>query len=105
MLARRGSGKQGRRDVLSVVWHWVVTGTLGLVAGAWILQALEGAWGVPGMPEVKEGARRVDAECRRVLMLFAGRDEAERMVAPVGSFLSVGYPDFEVVVVNDRSGD
>lgn len=98
-------GSEGQREVRSVGWHWVVTGTLGLVAGAWILQALEVAWGLRGMPELKDVTPLADAESPRVSILFAGRDEAEKIGAAVESFLSVDYPNHEVVAVNDRSDD
>ncbi|MGA8035596.1 MAG: glycosyltransferase family 2 protein [Candidatus Acidiferrales bacterium] len=88
-----------------MVWHWAFSGTLGLVAGAWVLQALEVAWGLRGIPKLKGVAPIGDAECPRVSILFAGRDEAEKVGAAVESFLSVDYPNFEVVAVNDRSED
>ncbi len=105
MLAWIMFHNEGQREVCSVVWHWVVTGTLGLVAGAWVLQALEVVWGLRRIPDLKNVAPLADVECPRVSILFAGRDEAEKLGAAVESFLSVDYPDFEVVAVNDRSED
>jgi hypothetical protein len=86
-------------------WHWVITGTLGLVAAAWIAQALEVAWGVRRIPNLDDVLPLGDLACPRVSILFAGRDEEEKVGAAVASFLAVDYPDFEVVAVNDRSED
>jgi hypothetical protein len=41
----------------------------------------------------------------RVSIVFAMRDEGERMVGPLSSMLSQDYPDYEVIAVDDRSGD
>ena len=85
--------------------HWISAVVLGLVAGAWILQALEVAWGLRAIPKLRDTAPVEDAECPRVSILFAGRDEAQKIGAAVESFLAVDYPDFEIVAVNDRSED
>jgi hypothetical protein len=41
----------------------------------------------------------------RLTVLVAGKDEAVGIEACVRSVLSQDYPDFEVILVNDRSGD
>ena len=69
------------------------------------MQALEVAWGLRAIPKLRDTAPVEDAECPRVSILFAGRDEAQKIGAAVESFLAVDYPDFEIVAVNDRSED
>jgi glycosyltransferase involved in cell wall biosynthesis len=41
----------------------------------------------------------------RVSIIVASRNEAENVLAGVGSLLDLAYPDYEVVAVNDRSTD
>ena len=41
----------------------------------------------------------------RVSILFAARDEAEKLPAALDSLLALDYPNFEIVAANDRSTD
>jgi glycosyltransferase involved in cell wall biosynthesis len=41
----------------------------------------------------------------RISILFAARDEAEKMPAALSSLLKLDYPNYEVVAVDDRSAD
>ena len=40
-----------------------------------------------------------------VSIIFAARDEAEKLPAAIATMLAQDYPRFEVVAVNDRSAD
>ncbi|HEY2645714.1 MAG TPA: glycosyltransferase, partial [Candidatus Acidoferrales bacterium] len=40
-----------------------------------------------------------------VSIIFAARDEAEKLPAAIATLLAQDYPCFEVVAVNDRSTD
>jgi Glycosyl transferase family 2 len=87
------------------MWHAVVTWGLGVIALGWVTQAAEIAWGVRRIPWLKDVEPLADAACPTVSILFAGRDEAEKIGAAVESFLSGDYPRLEVIAVNDRSVD
>ncbi len=41
----------------------------------------------------------------RISILFAARDEAEKMPAALSSLLKLDYPNYEVIAVDDRSAD
>lgn len=41
----------------------------------------------------------------RISILFAARDEAEKMPAALASLLKLDYPNYEVIAVDDRSAD
>jgi len=76
-------------------------------AALWILAALL----------VRRGARAFtplrDAELQgapsrawpRVSIVVASRDEGEHVTAAISSLLSLDYPDYEIVAINDRSRD
>lgn len=86
-------------------WHGISTTVLGLIALVWIIQVIEIAIGVPTIPSLERVESLEDGDCPSVSILFAGRDEAEKIGAAVASFLAVDYPRLEVVAVNDRSSD
>src|SRR5580658_7675529 len=88
-------------SAVHVFWLW----SLGLVALLWVAMAIDLARGVPSMPALWDFAPLADAECPSVSILFAARDEAEKMPEALKTFLSLDYPRYELVAVNDRSDD
>ena len=85
--------------------HLFWTGLLGLVASLWILEAIDIARGLPRMPELARVPPLEDRDCPAVSILFAARDEAEKLPAALETFLSLDYPRYEVVAADDRSED
>ena len=59
--------------------HILWTLLLGVVALAWIIQAADIVRGVPTIPALKESAAAADSDCPSVSILFAARDEAEKL--------------------------
>ena len=47
----------------------------------------------------------MDADCPSISVLFAARDEEEKLPEALKTLLSLDYPNFEVVAVDDRSTD
>ncbi|HEV3221158.1 MAG TPA: glycosyltransferase [Candidatus Acidoferrales bacterium] len=43
--------------------------------------------------------------CPRISVIFAARDEADKLPAALQSMLALDYPDYEVIAVDDRSTD
>jgi glycosyltransferase involved in cell wall biosynthesis len=82
---------------------WIIA--LGAVALLWIYGAIEAARGVPALASLRDAAPLSDAECPSISILFAARDEADKLPAALKTFLEVDYPRYEVVAVNDRSED
>jgi glycosyltransferase involved in cell wall biosynthesis len=85
--------------------HILWTVLLGLIAFLWVLASVDLARGVPSMPSLADAAPLPDAQCPRVSILFAARDEAEKLPGALATFLSLDYPDYEVIAVDDRSED
>lgn len=87
------------------IFHLALTVLLGVVAGAWLLLAAHAAVGLPRVPRLTSVTPFPDAELPSVSLLVSARDEAEKMPAALRSMLSLDYPNYEVVVVDDRSRD
>lgn len=85
--------------------HWFFTGLLGLAAFLWLAESIDIAFGALAIPALKSVAPLKDEECPSVSILFAARDEEEKLAAALDTFLAQDYPGYEVVAVNDRSGD
>jgi glycosyltransferase involved in cell wall biosynthesis len=82
---------------------WIIA--LGAVALLWIYGAIDAARGVPALASLGDAAPLSDADCPSISILFAARDEADKLPAALKTFLAVDYPRYEVVAVNDRSED
>lgn len=85
--------------------HIFWTALLGLIAFLWILESIDLLRGVPSMPSLADADPLPDAQCPTVSILFAARDEAEKLPGAVATFLALDYPNYEVIAVDDRSED
>ena len=85
--------------------HYTVTSLLGVVAFVWIFYAIDMAIGVPSMPRLRNFAALSNEKCPSVSILFAARDEAEKLPGALETFLALDYPHYEVIAVDDRSAD
>jgi len=85
--------------------HVFFTAVLGLIAIAWIAEFAILAWGVPSLPSIGKIAPAADADCPPISVLFAARDEAEKLPGALATMLALDYPRYEVIAVNDRSED
>jgi glycosyltransferase involved in cell wall biosynthesis len=85
--------------------HTLWTVFFGAIALGWILEAADLARGVPQMASLDKVAPLRDALCPSVSILFAARDEAEKLPAALETFLALDYPRYEVIAVDDRSND
>jgi Glycosyl transferase family 2 len=85
--------------------HIFWTVLLGVVAFLWVAEAIDLARGVPSIPSIDQVPPLDDSHCPPVSILFAARDEAEKLPHALETFLSLDYPQYEVVAVDDRSVD
>ena len=85
--------------------HILWTALLGLIAFLWVLASVDLARGVPSMPSLADADPLPDAQCPSVSILFAARDEAEKLPGALATFLALDYPNYEVIAVDDRSED
>jgi hypothetical protein len=85
--------------------HFFWIGLLAFVTLLWVLLGIDLAIGVPLMPSLADFAPLPDDRCPAVSVLFAARDEAEKMPGALATFLSLDYPHYDVIAVDDRSQD
>ena len=77
----------------------------GLVAFFWVFHGLRVAYGALRLPRIKDCAPAKDAECPRISLIFAARDEEEKLPAALATLATLDYPDLEIIAVDDRSQD
>lgn len=63
------------------------------------------AYGAIRLPWLKNFAPVPDAGCPSISILFAARDEEEKLPAALATLMEIDYPDLEVIAVDDRSQD
>jgi glycosyltransferase involved in cell wall biosynthesis len=82
---------------------WVVL--FGFVALFWVFHGLRVAYGAVRLPWLKDFAPASDADCSRITLLFAARDEEEKLPSALATLEKLDYPNLEIVAVDDRSED
>ncbi|HUK32067.1 MAG TPA: glycosyltransferase family 2 protein, partial [Candidatus Acidoferrum sp.] len=83
----------------------VLTVVLGCIAAFWLVQSVRSGIGVMRLPRIERIPPLDAANCPRVSIIFAARDEARKLPAALQTMLSLDYPDYEVIAVDDRSAD
>jgi len=82
---------------------WLIV--FGLSASFWVFHGLRVAHGAIHLPWLKDFAPASDAECPRISILFAGRDEEEKLPSALETLERLDYPNLEIIAVDDRSTD
>ena len=82
---------------------WLVL--FGLIALFWMTYGLKVAYGALRLPWLKDFAPAADGDCPRISVLFAARDEEEKLPGALATLVAVDYPNLEIVAVDDRSSD
>jgi glycosyltransferase involved in cell wall biosynthesis len=77
----------------------------GFIAFFWIFHGLRVAYGLLHLPWIKDFAPANDADCPRISLVFAARDEEEKLPAALATLGAIDYPNLEIVAVDDRSQD
>src|SRR5467141_4868755 len=77
----------------------------GFIASFWIFYGLHIAYGALRLPIIKDIPPVSDADCPRISILLAARDEEEKLPAALATLMEINYPNLEVVAVDDRSND
>jgi glycosyltransferase involved in cell wall biosynthesis len=77
----------------------------GLIALFWLTHGLRVAYGAIRLPWVEDFAPVADGDCSPISILFAARDEEEKLPAALATLMEIDYPNLEVIAVDDRSQD
>jgi hypothetical protein len=86
-------------------FHILLTFALGVVAVIWTVQSARATVGMMRLPRLERISPLSDENCPRISIIFAARDESEKLPAALQTMLSLDYPDYEVIAVDDRSAD
>jgi glycosyltransferase involved in cell wall biosynthesis len=79
--------------------------SFGLIALFWLTHGLRVALGAIRLPWLKHFAPAADAACPRISLIFAARDEEEKLPAALATLIEIDYPNLEIIAVDDRSKD
>lgn len=71
----------------------------------WIVQGLRSIFGLRRLPHLREAAPLPIEDCPSVTIVFAARDEGEKLPAALDSMLALDYPGLQIIAVDDRSAD
>ncbi len=85
--------------------HILWTLGFGLIASLWIVQGLRAGFGMARLPWLSDATPIVSPDAPFVSIIFAARDEAEKLPGALKTLLAQDYPQFEIIAVNDRSRD
>jgi glycosyltransferase involved in cell wall biosynthesis len=85
--------------------HTLGLAFVGAAASFWVFRGLRVAYGALHLPFIKDFAPASDAECPRVSLIFAARDEEEKLPLALATLAEIDYPHLEIIAVNDRSED
>ncbi len=77
----------------------------GFIAFFWLTHGIRVAYGALRLPWLKDFSPAVDANCPPISLIFAARDEEEKLPAALATLMEIDYPNLEVIAVDDRSND
>jgi glycosyltransferase involved in cell wall biosynthesis len=77
----------------------------GLIAFFWAFRGLRVAYGALRLPWIKDVVPAANRDCPRISLIFAARDEEEKLPAALATLAAIDYPYLEIIAVNDRSQD
>lgn len=79
-------------------------GLYGVIAALWVIQGVRSLVGMSRLPWLSHSPPRAAAG-PLVSVIFAARDEAEKLPAAIETLFAQDYSNFEIIAVNDRSRD
>jgi glycosyltransferase involved in cell wall biosynthesis len=77
----------------------------GLIALFWLTYGLKVACGAARLPWLKKCPPATDELCPSVSLMFAARDEQEKLPAALATLIAIDYPRLKIIAVDDRSTD
>jgi len=77
----------------------------GGIAFVWIIVGLRIAYGALKLPWIKDFSPISGTDVPRISLLFAARDEEEKLPDALATLAQLDYPELEIIGVDDRSED
>jgi glycosyltransferase involved in cell wall biosynthesis len=91
--------------ILAPNMHALGLVVFGVIAFFWVFHGIRVAHGALRLPWIKDFAAADDDDCPRISLLFAARDEEEKLPAALSTLETLDYPNLEIIAVDDRSRD
>jgi glycosyltransferase involved in cell wall biosynthesis len=91
--------------ILALNMHALGLVVFGVIAFFWVFHGIRVAHGALRLPRIKDFAAADDDDCPRISLLFAARDEEEKLPAALSTLETLDYPNLEIIAVDDRSRD
>jgi len=85
--------------------HTFWTILFALIACFWVFYGLRGAIALLRLPALKDFPPTAGENLPRISMVFAARDEEEKLPLAVKTLSTIAYPNLEIIAVDDRSRD
>jgi Glycosyl transferase family 2 len=85
--------------------HLLGTFIFGIIALFWVTYGLKVAYGAVCLPWLRDYEPARDADCPKISVIFAARDEQEKLPGALATLVATDYPQLEIIAVNDRSSD
>jgi glycosyltransferase involved in cell wall biosynthesis len=77
----------------------------GGIAFVWVILGLRIAYGALKLPWLKDFPAIAGTAVPRISLLFAARDEEEKLPGALATLVEIDYPQLEIIGVDDRSED
>jgi len=77
----------------------------GGTAFVWVIVGLRIAYGALKLPWLKDFSPITGTDVPRISLLFAARDEEEKLPGALATLAQIDYPELEIIGVDDRSKD
>lgn len=77
----------------------------GGTAFIWVILGLRIAYGALKLPWLKDFSPKTGTDLPRISLLFAARDEEEKLPGALATLAQLDYPELEIIGVDDRSED
>ena len=87
------------------LFHYFWPNLFGLIALFWIVQGVRVGLGGLKLPWIKDFDPSTDADCPSISLIFAARDEEEKLPTALATLAKIDYPKLEIIGVDDRSAD
>ena len=86
--------------------QWFIVGSISLIGLFWLLLLVASYWGMPRELVIDESSPAdLPPNPPFVSVLVPARNEESNIVRCLESLLAQNYPNFEIIVANDRSTD
>ncbi|MGB7848750.1 MAG: glycosyltransferase [Candidatus Acidiferrum sp.] len=85
--------------------HSFATLFFGLIAFFWTTYGLKVAHGAARLPWLRDYAPSQNSVCPRISLIFAARDEQDKLPGALATMVAIDYPLLEIIAVDDRSAD